>query len=271
MYTQHWGLSKSPFTGHARGPLFHQSSGQREVLARVDYLIENGRRVGIFTGEDGFGKSTILEHLAKKVTRQGNVAISLNLLGVSESEFVVSLAQQLGFHAADTMPVSALWRGIFDRLVTNQYQQRATILLLDDVQDAHPDVLRAIGRISQWNPAHHTRVTILMATTPAGVARIGRRLLDLCDLRIELRPWTLEDTIGYVRSVVATVGGAPTIFDNGSLESLHQRSRGNPRLLRQLAELALVAGSAQQSKQIDADMVAVVDQELRMTFPSAAA
>jgi len=271
MYTRHWGLSKSPFTGPARGSLFHQSSGQREVLARMEYLIDNGRRVGIFTGEDGFGKSTVLEHLAGKVNRAGNVAVSLNLLGMGEREFIVSLAEQLGFNAADTMPVSALWRGIFDQLVTNQYQQRATVLLLDDVQEARPEVLTAIGRLSQWNPAHNTRVTILLATTPAGVPRIGRRLLDLCDLRIELRKWTLDDTIGYVRGVVSAVGGSPTIFGNVALDALHQRSKGSPRLLRQLAELALLAGSAQQVTQIDADLVATVDQELRMTFPSVAA
>ena len=271
MYTQHWGLTKSPFTGPARGSLFYATSGQSEAIARLDYVTKNGRRCAVLAGDDGLGKSSVFEHLAEREARRGNVAISMSLLGMDESEFVVTLAEKLGEPTKSSTSSAILWRAIFDRLTVNQFRQKSTILMLDDAQDASTEVITALGRLSQWNPAHETKVTILLSTTPESMPRLGKRLLDLCDLKIQLRPWKLEDTIGYVRSSIEHMGGAPTVFDNQALETLHTLSEGSPRNLRRLAELALVAGAAQRAKQIGAATVRAVDAELRMPYPTAAA
>ena len=144
-------------------------------------------------------------------------------------------------------------------------------MLFDDAHEASSEVVTAITRLSQWNPGQNTRFTIFGSASAVGVFRLGQRLLDLCDLRIEVRPWSEEDTIGYVRGALEAVGGAPTIFTNRSLETLHEVAGGQPRRIRQVAELALVAAAGQRLDSIGPDTVHAVDQNLRMSYMSAVA
>ncbi len=271
MYTEHWGLSKSPFTGPSAGSSFHPNAGQSEAIARIEYLIENHRRIGLLVGETGFGKTTLFNHIATQASRGGGVSITISLLGLDKEQFVVSLAEQLGDYTLANATPAIQWRGIYDQLTTNEYQQRSTVLLLDDAQEANREVITVIERLSQWNPAHNTRVTILLASTPGGIPMIGRRLLEQCELRISLQAWSLQDTINHVRKAIAQTGAASSIFDDDALQLLHERSAGNPRRLRQLAELALVASAGQGMKRIGEELLRAVDTELRMPIPPAAA
>jgi len=61
MYQTHWGLQESPFRGCLDPKSFYQSPTHEEALARLHFLVEHGRRLGLLTGPSGSGKSLLLE------------------------------------------------------------------------------------------------------------------------------------------------------------------------------------------------------------------
>ncbi len=271
MYMQYWGLTTSPFSGMATGSSFCPTAGQTEAIARLDHVIKNRGRCGILTGISGTGKSTILQHLAHRETRRGNVAASISLLGMDASELTRVLAERLGGIVSDKATAASIWRTIFDRIAVHGYQHQATLLFIDDIDQADENALTALGRLAQWQPAEPSGLTLLLGTDPVAIGQRGNRLLELSDLRIELTLWQVDDTRAYFASALQSAGGSSEIFDRTAIDALQKVSGGNPRHLRRLADLALIAGAGQQAQSIDASTIHAVDSQLRRTSPSVAA
>lgn len=265
MYTEHWGLNASPFSGTGGRKTFFESDAQAEAIARIDYLINQNRRLGLLLGDEGLGKSTIMNHVRRQLRRQRLPVAYLNATGMDHSEMVINLAQGLGaVHETDT-PLNAAWHAIFDCFQTNRYQHLNTVILIDDAHEAESDVLSAIVRLCQWCPAGKSRVTVILAAESDKAELIGRRLLQLSELRVELEPWEQEDTIAFIRKLMIHSGATRRVFDVRAIEEIQRLSGGVPRRIVQLSELALVAGAGMELDRVDVDSVQAVEEELRQT------
>ena len=59
MYQSHWGLRESPFRDGPDPQSFYQSPTHEEALARLHFLVEQHRRLGLLLGPEGSGKSLL--------------------------------------------------------------------------------------------------------------------------------------------------------------------------------------------------------------------
>ena len=71
MYASHWGLQESPFRNYTNPQRFYQSPTHEEALARLHFLVEEHRRLGLLLGPGGSGKSFLLEVFAAQLRRGG--------------------------------------------------------------------------------------------------------------------------------------------------------------------------------------------------------
>ncbi|MEM7313880.1 MAG: AAA family ATPase [Planctomycetota bacterium] len=262
MYQQHWGLNRPPFS--TTGKRFFQSESQQEALARVEYLVGANRRLGLLVGAEGVGKTTTMEFAWRRAHRSGSPTVYLNLLGLDEQEFVLTLAEKLGTPMNATAPPVQAWRRIFDSMASNRYQNRKTLILLDDAHEADSDVLSAVARMVQWKPSENSGVTTILSTANERHELIGQRLLELCDLAIEVTPWEHADTESFLRGSLEAAGSAESVFDADAIDTIQEISRGVPRRIAQLAELALVAGAGADVDSVDEELVLAVNDELRL-------
>ena len=132
MYTQYWGLQESPFRGSMDTRFYLNSNSHEEALARLQFMVDHQRRLGLLLGPSGTGKSLVLEVFAKQLRGQGRQVAIVRLLGLTNVEFLCHLAYQLGEDPDTESSLSRLWRCVTDRLLTNRYQQLDTVLLFDD-------------------------------------------------------------------------------------------------------------------------------------------
>ena len=70
MYQAHWGLQESPFRGLLDPKFFYQSPTHEEALARLQFLVDQQRRLGLLVGPPGSGKSLLLEVFAAAASPQ---------------------------------------------------------------------------------------------------------------------------------------------------------------------------------------------------------
>ncbi len=157
-----------------------------EVLARLRFLVDGGRRVGLLLGEPATGKSRVLQAFGRDLARAGHAVARVNLRGMGPTDFFWQVAAGLGSNPGSGENVSRLWRRITDRLAENRHQQRTTVILLDDVDHAPGTILSHIVRLAQHCPQSGARFTLLLAADSRRVANLGRRLLGLAALRVEL-------------------------------------------------------------------------------------
>lgn len=262
MYKQYWGFDKTPFPESGAGESFFQSAVHEEALARLQYLNDNENRLGLLIGGTGTGKTTVFHHWANLLRRRGVQVAVLSLLGIQPDEFVWQLADAINVRVDASRPVSFAWRQIFDQVMVNRFQFVDTVILFDDGHEAPHDVLTSVVRLTQWKPSEESRLTLALACDEQRTALLGRRLLDLPGLRIDLAAWQHEDTAAYLQTALKLAGREEPVFEIRAIEMIQQLSEGIPRRIRQLAELSLLAGAGERVTLIDANMVQHVDEEL---------
>lgn len=264
MYQSHWGLQRTPFRGCLDPESFFESPTHEEALARLHFLVEQRRRLGLLIGPPGGGKSLLLEVFARQWRRQGLPVAKLSLLGLETVDVLAMVAAGFELNPDPSDSATMLWRKVTDRLSEYRFQQFNAALLLDDADRAIQPVLDLITRLAQHDPSPESRLTIVLTGQRERMGRLGDRLLDLAELRIDVEPWERADTEVFLKSSLARAGCDTPIFDPPAVTRLHQLTHGIPRRINQLADLALLAGAGEQLQKIDAKVVELVHKELEV-------
>jgi general secretion pathway protein A len=265
MYQAYWGLADSPFRGHLDVKTFYQAPTQDEALARLHFLVDEQRTLGLLLGESGSGKSLVLEVFARQLRRASQDVALVNIGGVGTEEFLWRLAGQLGVEVFGETTQFKLVRAIDDFLTARTYEQIATVILLDDADEARDEVIEYVVRLSQLSAVRDPRLTLALSAQPRRVDRLGLRLLELSELRIDLEGWELDDTFAYIRQALSRAGRSTPLFTPSGLRRLHELSGGIPRRVKQMADLALIAGAGQNLTQIESETIESVFHELTVT------
>lgn len=262
MVLSHWGLSESPFRGALDPRFFYPAPTHDEALARLNFLADERRSLGLLLGESGVGKSLLLEVFRRQLGYTGRQAARLNLLGVSPREMLWQLAGQWGLNPGGEQSEAVLWRALADAIAANRCQQLTSVVLLDDADEASPAVLAQIARLAQLDSAADARLTLVLAAQLGRLQKLGARLLELAELRIDVDSWQESDTTAFVQLALEEAGRAEPVFTDSAAVRLHQLAGGVPRRVKQLADLALLAGAGEQLPQVDDDTVEAVFYEL---------
>ncbi len=229
------GLSSTAFRDSS-GPGFMQTVATEEALARLQYLVDQQFRLGIVLGESGVGKSVLLSHFDSGCRAAGNDTGRINLIGVGLEEFLFQLARQLQVYYTRT--VSEAWQKIFDQIQLNGYQQRNTILMFDDVDEAEPEVLKAIRRLTLGATHHPLRLTAILSIDSARAHYVDSALFETASLRVELWPWFREEVDAYVRQELNRVKRHDQPFSPGAIDRLFEVSEGLPRQVSRLSRIS---------------------------------
>src|SRR5262245_38473518 len=96
MYLAHWGLTRPAFTTIGDPEAYCLTPTHAEACARIEYLVDQHRRLGLLVGAAGAGKSMTLAHVSRKLDRQRHRCVTLSTLGIDYDEFMWKLASRLG-------------------------------------------------------------------------------------------------------------------------------------------------------------------------------
>ena len=252
-------------SGKAAMDRFFQSATHDEALARMQYLFQQRRRVGMLLGDPGSGKSLMLSVFAQQCRREGAVVVQQNLTAVGADEFPVLLARGLGASSTLGRDMPNTWSAVADRLAEYRYQRTAVVVLLDDADRASRTVLDQVVRLIHIDGSTNSPTTVILASQRTGLAQIPRSLTDRVELRIELDAWDAEEIAAYVASQLT--GGEN--FSLKAVQRIQALSEGVPARVSRLAELAMVAAAAEQSELVDEAAVEAVYQQLTLLLTNA--
>jgi len=262
IYTTHWGLRDTPFRDCHDPRLFYQSPTHDEALARLHFLVDEHRRLGILIGPTGSGKSLLLDVFAAELRKLGTPVAYLSLVDVEPQELLLKLALGLGLSFGRGEATAYLWRRLSDRFSEFRYQQQSAVVLLDDIDQASEAVLTHVTRLVQYDRSPQSQLTVVLAGRNDRMARIGPVLAELAELRIDLEPWDEAETEHYLKASLTQAGCETELFAAGAIARLHELSCGIPRRVTQLADLALLAAAGRDLPQVDADVVDSAYHEL---------
>ena len=264
MYYSQWGLAETPFRAGTASQAFFPSPTHEEALARLQFLVDQHHRFGLLVGERGTGKSLLLSVLADEC-RQARVDVAnLNLTAICPSEFPQLLAAQLTCVSLCSLNPQQAWQALSDRLAENHYEQRSTLVTLDDAHHADQAVLDQVLRLIHSDRSAGSQLTVVFAIDAGASEKIPADCHELATLRIELQSWHIEDTTCFLANRIDVAGGAKPLFDEQAIARIHDAAAGNPQRIVQLADLALLVGAGDGAANIDPDIVSKAAEELSL-------
>jgi type II secretory pathway predicted ATPase ExeA len=241
------------------------SAIHEEAFARLEYLVEQQRTLGLLTGPAGTGKSLLLSKLHRHFSRSAHRIARVDLAGLAGDELLWELAAALNLGPAVNESKLSLWRRLNDELTGLRLARRHAAFLVDHAERAQPDCLPVLQRLIQLGTAAAAGMTIIIATRPALVdghtAGVFTTLQERADLRIALAPLDPVATRLYLEAALRRAGGTRDVFAPGAFDELHRLTRGVPRAINRLCDLALLAAKSDCRRGVDAAVVAAAAAE----------
>ncbi|MFO0906272.1 MAG: ATP-binding protein [Pirellulales bacterium] len=256
-------MSRSKPGSESRGMgEFFMGSTQDEALARLHYLSDRQKRLGVVHGAHGVGKTWALQRYAAEVRRRGCDVALLDLAGRDGREFLHQLADGLLARVSRQEARFQLWRGILDRLTENRLLQTSTIVVCDHVDEATDEVRGLLLRLLHAADEPGAGLTVVLATTLPGAQGLDLRLRERVDLHVELEPWTMDDVARYVQWCSDRETHGALAWEDGVAESLWRTTGGTPRAVARLVDLTLVAARSERESRVTVEMCESVRSEL---------
>jgi len=204
-------------------------------------------------GRSGVGKTLVATRFAQECRDQNRRVAIVDAAGLTPAEFLWQTASNfaIGPHTSDT-PIE-LFRRLSD-FATTQSSDSLAVLLVDNAEEAGPDLQTQMIRLQRL-PGSPSWLAVVIVAEIQGARQLTESLLETIDLRIDVEPWTEQETIGYLQLALFQAGCERPAFDEEALGAIHALAEGVPRRVNRVAEQALIAGAAEGVEQITAEAI----------------
>ena len=268
MYQKFFGLRESPFNVNPDPRYLFLTRQIQEALAGLTYGIQNRKGFILLTGEVGTGKTTLLNRLLDWLHgRRAKTAYIFNSrLNVDQLFDFIMAEFEIPCESREKSQV--LLR--LNQWLLERYRAGETaVLIVDEAQNLSPEVLEEIRLLTNLETSTEKLLQIVLTGQPELEQKLKmpelRQLRQRITMRCHTAPLSLEETFGYIaeRLRIAGANGEP-IFSKEAIESVHNFSRGIPRVVNLLCEHSMVNSYVDSLRPIPAHSVAEVAQEFQL-------
>jgi len=258
MYLKFFGLAEKPFELTPNPKFLFQTPGHREALAQLIYGVQEQKGFMLMTGEVGTGKTTLLRTLVNRLNGRAECAYIMNSTLPFDELLEYALAD-LG--VTDPGGSRAQHLMALNRFLISQHRsERQTILIIDEAQNLGTETLEQIRLLSNFETSSGKLLQIILAGQPELHTKLQlpqlRQLKQRIGLRCRLQPMAEDEVEQYIVNHFRVAGAhARHPFTPAAIRRIAQYSDGVPRIVNMLCDHSLLIGYANQTRQIDADIV----------------
>jgi type II secretory pathway predicted ATPase ExeA len=264
VYEAYWELSEPPFDNSPNPKFFYLSPDHEEALVRLVYTVRHRKGCGMLTGEYGCGKTTLSRALIQRLEAERYEIGLLTNPSWNAVDFLREALYQLGIEAREKSKPELLHQ-LNDVFFRNYREGRDTVLIVDEAQLIEDDaVFEELRLLMNFQTDDRFLVTLLLVGSPELREHV-RRLKHL-DQRITIRYHlnTLDDThtAAYVAHRLKMAGRAAPIFTDEAIKLIFDYTRGTPREINNLCDVALLVGYTKRVREIGDKIVAEVIKDM---------
>ncbi|HYK90413.1 MAG TPA: AAA family ATPase [Acidobacteriota bacterium] len=267
MYCEHFRLSESPFSLGPDPRYFFMSEQHREGLGHLLYGIQQPDGFVQLTGEIGCGKTTLCRCLVKQLPEGTEIALILNPR-LTVLELLASVCDELRVpYPAQATSIKVLVDALNQHLLEAHAQRRRTVLVIDEAQNLHSDVLEQIRLLTNLETTREKLLQIILIGQPELLALLeGKKLRQLAQritARYHLQALSRRETYAYIRHRLSVAGRRDPLFTAPALRSVYRLSRGVPRLINIICDRALLGAYTLDKRMVGASIVRRASREIR--------
>jgi type II secretory pathway predicted ATPase ExeA len=264
LYTDFFGLAERPFTLVPDPDFLYWSQQHQRAFVVLEYGILSRAPITLITGEIGAGKTTLLQALLRNVDEDVTIGLVSNAQG-DRGELVAWILSALDVVVERDLDYVAMFRTLQDFLIDEYASGRRVILIFDEAQNLSLEGLEELRMLTNINSNKDELLQLVLVGQPELREMIMRPELRQFAQRVaanyhlpRMDPATVE---GYLRHRLQVAGGSGDEFEPDACVMIAEATEGVPRLVNQLADIAMVYAWTQDSRTVSSETVALVLSE----------
>jgi type II secretory pathway predicted ATPase ExeA len=270
LYLNHYGLISNPFRGIPERRFIWLGDKQLEILAHLKIGIEQAKGVLLLLGEEGSGKSVLLDCLIRIIEGE-LLAATLTESGISVGQLLAWLADQYGIGKEIGSKADFLIN--FRKFLLEAHSSgKKVLLVIEDAQKQNDDVIEEIRLFSNIEAAGQKLLSLLLIGNKELEARLSehrhRALLQRVAVRCQVDSLSEKEAARYIRHRMMVAGCFLEIFTAEAVRSIHRFSGGAPRLIDLACDHALMRGYFEGVRAIDGKIMSAYTKAINNTFTS---
>jgi general secretion pathway protein A len=256
MYLEYWGFVLFPFENVPDPRFLYLSRSHEEALSRLLYAAKMSKGGAMLSGEVGCGKTTLAKVCIQELSGDKfDIAMVVNPR-LEPMEFLQEVLYQFGMPDVPESKVKCL-RFLNDKLARNMKDGKESLLLIDEAQLLPAASLEEIRLLFNTQLQDRFLITVLLFGQPELKERI--RNMPQLDQRIPIKyhlpPFDHEDCSKYIVFRQKKAGRKENAFTSEAMEKIYEITRGVPRKINNLCDLALLVGYSKGEQMIDTNTV----------------
>src|SRR5580692_6735646 len=259
-----FGLRENPFSLTPNPRYIHRTRHAHETLGRITRGILDRRGLILLTGDVGTGKTTLLYTALHLL--DGNPAIQHKIKTavivhptLTREEFLESILDEFDVHPSSQRRQVRL-EALLKMLLDIRRKGGLAVLVIDEAQMLTAELLVEIRTLLELQSSPEKLLQVILCGHPAIEAKIDA-LNDgapqqLEAVRCTAKPLTQDETRDYVQHRLRIAGArSDTIFLQESIQRVHERSAGIPRLVNLLCAQGLSVAASRQTTRVSPRMI----------------
>jgi general secretion pathway protein A len=258
MYESYYNLRTKPFSLLPDSDFLYPGSTHRAAYSILEYGLVHEAPFMVLTGDPGMGKTSLLQKLVSEHGEKHSIGLVTNARYNIE-HLLPWILLSLGLSQKQLDPVEAyhLFSGF---LVQESKQHRRVILIIDEAQSLGSELLEELRLLSNLNDGKALKLQFILSgqldlhtlLQRADMTQFAQRIV----VDYHLEPLLEVETGHCIRHRLKIAGGDPSLFTNKACVLVHRLTRGIPRLINQVGDIALTYGFTEQARVITSKLVA---------------
>ena len=242
-FLEFFNLNEDPFRLTPDPFYFYPSESHNELLASLNYVIEQKEGFFLAIGEPGTGKTTVLKVFINAWKDKALIALVMTPR-LSPEEFLSTVLEDLKVEVESTNKNDIL-RSFRDFLVATALMGARVIIIVDEAQNMPYETLEELRLLSNLETEKEKLLQIVLIGQPQLKKVLAshdlKQLNQRVTVRCTLKPLTLNETNDYINYRLIKGGKGSASFEKDASRSVYAYSKGIPRLINLVSSRAMMS------------------------------
>jgi type II secretory pathway predicted ATPase ExeA len=272
MYTEYYGFTEKPFSLTPDPSFLYLSKQHKMAMTMLLYGLQSQAGVTVISGEVGSGKTTLIREILNHMEDDVNIGLISN----AHNSFGNLLQWVLmAFNIkSDAKDKPTLYQIFVDYLIKEYANNKRTVLIIDEAQNMDVETLEELRLLSNINANKHLVLQLVLIGQPELLETLQRyelrQLAQRVSVDYKLKPLGYRETKAYIQHRLKVANGNPALFNKYAVAAIYYHTYGIPRLINTLCDFALVYGFAEDTNQIQLELMldVIKDKQQGGVFPA---
>ena len=266
MYLTHYNLKEKPFNISPDSRFLWMSEKHKEALAALKYAVVENKGFLVLTGDVGTGKTLLINALIR-ITQVKAIIAAIPDPDLEIMDFFNLLSEEFKMNKVFLSKGDFLIQ--FEQFLLKSYAaDKAVLLIIDEAQRLNHELLEQIRLLSNIELDNRKLINIFFVGQSEFNQMLSsdrsRAVRQRIAVNYQLEPLSQQETAAYISHRLKRAGAIDDIFRPDAIRAVFNFSRGYPRLINVICDLALLTGFSAGLKKIDAAVVKKCGKELQI-------